>query len=112
MAKCRLFSGAIRSYVAVSGVLRYLGPVHATDEMSNSLVPGGPLSSTTASPPELTTRTYPGVTAAVGVDFGSGAIHWEPELRWTHWTSNFGGPYPLLSFPPNQVEFLLGIRFR
>jgi hypothetical protein len=118
MAKYRLFSGTVRPYVAAGGVLRHLGPMHATDQISHSLRPGGPLSNTTlttvdsGSPPELTTRTYPGLTAAIGVDFGSGHIHWEPELRWTHWTSNFGGPYPLLSFPPNQVEFLLGVRFR
>ena len=118
MAKYRLFRGAIRPYVAAGGVLRYLGPMQATSQLSHSLVPGGPLSNTTlttietGSPEELTTRTYPGVTAAVGVDFGSGRIHWEPELRWTHWTSNFGGLFPSLSFPPNQVEFLLGVRFR
>ena len=117
MAKYRL-RGPIHPYVAAGGVLRYVGPVHAKDTTSNGLVPGGALSNTTlsttttGSPTEFTMRTFAGLTAAVGVTIGAGRIRWQPEARWTHWTSNFGGPYPYLNFPSDQVELLIGIRFR
>jgi hypothetical protein len=114
MAKYR-FGGAIHPYVVGGGVLRYVGPIrgHGT-ETEGSLV--SQTSSTspldTTQPSELRKRFYPGVTAGGGVEVRAGRVRVLPELRYTRWTANISsGPGEGLRFAPNQIEFLVGVRF-
>ncbi len=113
VAKYR-FGRTIRPYVAGGGTLRYVGPVRGQGQDTlGSLVTES--SSTraldTSQPSELGKRFYPGLTAAVGVEFGARRFSVLPELRYTHWTANISGPSGALRFAPNQVEFLLGVLF-
>ncbi len=103
-----------RPFVAGGGVLRYVGPVRGRGELTTgSLVTRSsttvPLDTT--EPSELRKRFYPGLTAAGGIEIGSGRLRFLPELRYTRWTANIGGPGASLRFAPNQVEFLLGMTF-
>ncbi|MBZ5583019.1 MAG: PorT family protein [Acidobacteriia bacterium] len=103
-----------RPYVAGGGVLRYVGPVRGRGELTTgSLVTRSsttvPLDTT--EPSELRKRFYPGLTAAGGIEIGAGRLRLLPELRYTRWTANIGGPGASLRFAPNQVEFLLGMLF-
>lgn len=51
----------------------------------------------------------PGVSAAAGVEFGSGGFRLLPELRYTRWRqARISGA---LRPAPDQVEFLLGFLF-
>ena len=120
MAKYRPFQRPARPFIAAGPVLRYLGPVHASGETTVTAPAFGasaPSTTTntaidTASPPELVTRTYMGATASIGVEFGSGHVRWQPEFRWTHWIGNVGNDEYQLNFPPDEVQLLLGVRFR
>ncbi len=106
------FGRVVRPYVAGGGVFRYIGPVRGRGEQINGDLLGGPTTTQpldTTDPSDLAKRFYPGVTAAGGVELGTGRLRFLPEFRYTRWTANISGPGGLLRISPNQVEFLLGI---
>jgi hypothetical protein len=62
-------------------------------------------------PLELAQPWTHGFVAGGGVSLKFGSIHFDPELRYTRWgTQNFSAPGAFVS-NPNQIEYLLGIRF-
>jgi len=79
-----------------------------------------PTNLSTNSPQELQHRTTVGALGGAGLDLKLGPIHFEPEVRYTHWTRHFGNSSPVLptlGYVPslystrNQVEVLLGVTF-
>jgi hypothetical protein len=62
-------------------------------------------------PVELTDPWAHGFVAGGGVSLRFGSVHFEPELRYTRWASgNFSVPAFISN--PNQIEYLLGIKFK
>jgi len=62
-------------------------------------------------PFELAQPWTHGLVAGGGVSLKFGSIHFDPELRYTRWgTQNFSVPGAFVS-NPNQIEYLLGVRF-
>jgi hypothetical protein len=49
---------------------------------------------------------FSGLSVGAGVEVGKGWFRVAPELRYTHWVSNFANN--ALKLSPNQVEFFLG----
>ncbi len=100
--------------MAGGGVLRHVGPVRARGERTvEDLVARTTVRTPidTAAPSDLRKRTYPGLTAAVGIEFGRSRLRLLPEFRYTRWTANLSGPGGVLRFDPDQAEFLLGFLF-
>jgi hypothetical protein len=103
-----------RTFLTGGFVLRRLGPVRGRGEVvveapTSGLVRRSPLD--TREPVELRQRSYTGVFAGAGVEFGRGRLRLAPEFRLTRWASNISGYPGLLRFAPNQAEFLVGLEF-
>lgn len=103
-----------RPFLTGGFVIRRLGPVRGRGEVvvedrTSGLVRRTPID--TREPVELRKRSYTGVFAGAGVEFGRGRLRLAPEFRYTRWTSNIGGYPGLLRFAPNQAEFLVGLVF-
>jgi hypothetical protein len=113
MAKYR-FGHVVRPYVAGGGVLRHVGPVRGSGELTTGSLAGGTSSTNainTTDPADLRKRSYPGLTVAGGVEVGAGRFRFLPEFRYTRWTANISGPGGLLRFAPNQAEVVAGVMF-
>jgi hypothetical protein len=90
-------------YAAVGSTLRHIGDVNETEW----ILPSFPGYS-----PSFTHAVYPsgeplraGITAAAGVSIKTHGLRFEPELRYTHWTSDH------YLATTEQLDFLVGITF-
>jgi hypothetical protein len=102
----------LRPFLDAGATLRYIGPVNGEGETTTLGFPTNVTTPvTTSSPSEFNTRFYSGVTAGAGVEFTTARLHFLPELRYTHWTTNMSGPDGVLHFVPNQLEVLVGVDF-
>jgi len=113
MAKYR-FGHRMRPYAAGGGVLRHLGPVRGSGELTTGSLAAGTSSTSpldTSEPSDLRKRFYPGITVAGGVEIGAGRFRVLPEFRYTRWTANVSGSGGLLRFAPNQAEVVVGVLF-
>jgi hypothetical protein len=109
LAKYR-FGGGVRPFVAGGGVVRYVGPIHGTGEITIQDVISRTTTTTpidTSDPSDVRKRWYPGLTFAGGLEFEAGRFRIGPEFRYTRWTANIAGPEGVLRFDPNQAEFLI-----
>jgi hypothetical protein len=109
-------------YVASGALFPHIGPVRARGERTGTRlvgVNGGALSESFteplkfSAPFDLRKRSWPGLTAGAGIEFGRGRFRVLPEFRYTRITSNItdrdgiGG----LRLNQNQIDFLLGFLF-
>jgi len=90
-------------YAAVGSTLRHIGDLSANEW----IIPTFPGYS-----PSFSNAVYPsgepiraGITAAGGVSIKTGFLRFEPELRYTHWTSDH------FLATTEQLDFLVGITF-
>jgi len=99
-----------RPFVAGGGIIRYIGPIHGTGQITvNNLIAQTqtvrPID--ISDPSDVRKRWYPGLTFAGGLEFDAGRLRIGPEFRYTRWTANIAGPEGALRFEPNQAEFLI-----
>ncbi len=109
MAKYR-FGRGVRPFVAGGGIVRYVGPIHGTGEITTQDLVAQTKTTTpidTSDPSDVRKRWYPGVTFAGGLEFEAGRFRIGPEFRYTRWTANIAGPQGVLRFEPNQAEVLI-----
>jgi hypothetical protein len=90
-------------YAAIGSTLRHIGDIQETEWIMPSF-PGYS--------PSFTHAVYPsgeplraGITAAGGVSIKTHGLRFEPELRYTHWTSDH------FLATTEQLDFLVGITF-
>jgi hypothetical protein len=101
MLKAALPGESVGAFANGGLALRY---VQASTSINNALIP-------ITQPLTLPEPWAHGAVVGGGVSFKVGSIHFEPELRYTRWTSsNFN--VPLFTSNPNQIEYLLGINFK
>jgi opacity protein-like surface antigen len=67
----------------------------------------------TGEPWEIVARTTIGFAASGGVDLRKGPIHFQPEIRYTHWDkANFRSSNGVLGSNLNSIDVLIGVVFR
>lgn len=106
------FGRSRRPYVSGGYVVRHIGPVRARGVSTES--DPFPTRHTvitqidTGQPGEC---NFAGLTVGAGFEFGGRRLRFFPELRYTHWVSNFETTGDALRLNPDQAEFLLGFVF-
>jgi len=103
LLKRRLSSHRFAPYAAVGSTLRHIGDVSESEWIMPSLPGYSPLFTHAVYPSGEPLRA--GITAAAGVSIQAHRLRLEPELRYTHWTSDH------FLATAEQLDLLVGITF-
>jgi hypothetical protein len=103
LLKRRFGHGLFTPYASAGATLRHIGDLSVNEWIIDPPVPiSSPFMHTTVPSNE---PIHAGITFAGGVSFKLRSLRFEPELRYTHWTSD------RYLATTEQVDFLVGITF-
>lgn len=110
LIKWRITGGAVRPYVAAGMNVHHLAGLKQVNQF---FFGGNSQTTETNNAAELRNRNSVGGTFAGGLEVHLGLLKVAPEIRYTRWGADTfrSAVSGLLSFNPNQAEFLVGITF-